>query len=93
MNIRLLVACLFVLFQYRADAEGNVKEILQQAAVELAWKHGTEIQPHFLASGFCFSRTDQTDNAVKCTDEPASRPSVLVLILFPYISQFESDLS
>ena len=88
MHLRFLAACIFVLSRYSADAEGDVKEILKQAAVELAWKHGTEIQPHYLASGFCFSRTDQTDNAVKCTDEPARRSTHQSSIFEPACARF-----
>lgn len=77
MHCRLLAcfACVLALVS-DALAESDLKEIFKHAASELAWRKGTTIQPNFLAAGFCFSREDQTSNAVSCIDEP---PCKLIL--------------
>ena len=68
----IVIALLSLSSQVRATED--IKRILRKAGNEWAAQRGTRITSSALDSGFCFSRSDYTDNRDKCANQPAGAP-------------------
>lgn len=77
----------------------DVKQILVRAGNLFAEKHGTKIDASALAQGFCFSRTDETTNQIKCIDQPSGnllellKQTPFCCVSFPRVFNLVSNAS